>query len=112
MFPVLIIGGGGSGLTSSVLLSDLGIDSLLIERRPNASHMPKAGAHNQRSMEIFRRHDIAEDIQRAGAPAENRTRAAWKTSLGGEGPLDRRLLFSIDLNGEGEYREMYEKRQS
>jgi 2,4-dichlorophenol 6-monooxygenase len=108
-FSVLIIGGGGSGLTSSVLLSDLGIDSVLLERRATTSHMPKAGAHNQRSMEIFRRHGVADDIQRAGAPAENRMRAAWLTSLGGTGPLDRRHLFSIDLNGEGEYREMYEK---
>jgi 2,4-dichlorophenol 6-monooxygenase len=108
-FSVLIVGGGGSGLTSSLILSDLGVDSLLIERRPDTSHMPKAGAHNQRSMEIFRRHGISEDIQRAGAPAENRMRAAWMTSLGGTGHLDRRHLFSIDLNGEGEYREMYER---
>lgn len=107
--PVLIIGGGGSGLTSSILLSDLGIESLLVERRHGTSHMPKAGAHNQRTMEIFRRHDIAEQIQHIGAPAENRMRAAWRTSLGGDGELDRRFLYAIDLNGEGAYRDLYEK---
>lgn len=106
--PVLIVG-GGSGLTSSILLSDLGIDSLLIERRDATSHMPKAGAHNQRTMEIFRRHGIAADIQRIGVPAHNRQRAVWMTSLGGEDFLDRRELFSIDLNGEGSYRAMYER---
>lgn len=106
---VLIVGGGGSGLTSSILLSDLGIDSLLIERRTGTSHMPKAGAHNQRSMEIFRRHGIAADIQRIGVPAQNRQRAVWMTSLAGDEFLDRRELFSIDLNGEGSYREMYER---
>jgi 2,4-dichlorophenol 6-monooxygenase len=107
--PVLIVGAGGSGLTSSILLSDLGIESLLVERRPGTSHMPKAGAHNQRSMEIFRRHGVAQDIQRSGVPAQNRQRAVWMTSLGGDDPVERRELFSIDLNGEGSFRELYEK---
>lgn len=107
--PVLIIGGGGSGLSSSIFLSDLGVASLLIERRSSTSHMPKAGAHNQRTMEIFRRHGVAGDIQREGVPAQNRMRAVWMTSLGGDGPLERQELFSIDLNGEGEFRPLYEK---
>ncbi|KEF58692.1 uncharacterized protein A1O9_06618 [Exophiala aquamarina CBS 119918] len=106
---VLIVGGGGSGLSSSILLSDLGIDSLLIERRPATSHMPKAGAHNQRTMEIFRRHGIADQIQAIGMPAETRIRSIWLTSLGGDDELDRRELFSIDVNGEGVYREIFEK---
>lgn len=106
---VLIVGGGGSGLTSSLLLSDLGVDTLLVERHAGTSHMAKAGAHNQRSMEIFRRHGIAEEIQEEGAPAENRSRSTWMTSLGGTGALDARHLFSIDLNGAGIYREMYER---
>lgn len=106
---VLIVGGGGSGLSSSILLSDLGVDSLLIERRSSTSHMPKAGAHNQRTMEIFRRHRIADQIQAIGMPAETRTRATWLTSLGGDDVLDRRELFSIDVNGEGIFREIFEK---
>lgn len=107
--PVLIVGAGGSGLTSSILLSDLGVASLLIERRNETSHMPKAGAHNQRSMEIFRRHHIADDIQRIAVPAQNRQRAVWMTSLGGHDPVERRELYSIDLNGEGSFREIYER---
>ncbi|AEM84184.1 FAD-dependent monooxygenase [Streptomyces violaceusniger] len=106
---VLIVGGGGSGLSSSIFLSDLGVDSLLVERRPATSHMPKAGAHNQRTMEIFRRHGIAEQIQAIGAPAEARIRASWMTSLGGDDELDRKHLFSIDVNGEGIYRDIFEK---
>jgi 2,4-dichlorophenol 6-monooxygenase len=30
--PVLIVGGGGAGLTASMLLSSYGIDSLLVSR--------------------------------------------------------------------------------
>jgi 2,4-dichlorophenol 6-monooxygenase len=106
---VLIVGGGGSGLSSSIFLSDLGVDSLLVERRAGTSHMPKAGAHNQRTMEIFRRHGIADQIQAIGMPAETRIRTTWLTSLGGDDELDRRELFSLDVNGEGVFREMFER---
>jgi 2,4-dichlorophenol 6-monooxygenase len=52
--PVLIVGGGGFGLATSMFLSNLGIDSLLIERHATPSPMPKARYLNQRTMEIFR----------------------------------------------------------
>ena len=32
--PVLIVGGGGAGLTASMLLSQLGVDSLLVSALP------------------------------------------------------------------------------
>jgi 2,4-dichlorophenol 6-monooxygenase len=51
--PALIVSGGGAGLTSSILLSRLGIDSLLISRYAETSQMPKAHILNQRMMEIF-----------------------------------------------------------
>ncbi len=107
--PVLIVGGGGSGLSASIFLSDHGVESLLIERRSSTAHMPKAGAHNQRTMEIFRRHGIADQIQAIGMPAETRIRAVWLTSLGGHDELDRRRLFSLDVNGEGAFRDLFEK---
>jgi hypothetical protein len=97
---VLIVGGGGSGLSSAVQLSDLGIDSLLTERRVVTSHMPKAGAHNQGTMEIWRRHGIADQVQEIGMPPETRIRASWMASLGGDDELNRRELFTLDVNGE------------
>jgi 2,4-dichlorophenol 6-monooxygenase len=48
--PVLIVGGGGCGLSSSIFLSDLGVDHLLIERHEGTSNLPKAHYLNQRSM--------------------------------------------------------------
>ncbi len=51
---VLIAGGGPVGLTASILLSRLGITSLLVERRPGTSLHPKARGINARTMEIFR----------------------------------------------------------
>jgi 2,4-dichlorophenol 6-monooxygenase len=51
--PVLIVGGGGSGLTASMLLSQLEVDSLRVSRYPETSRIPKAHILSQRSMEIF-----------------------------------------------------------
>ena len=50
--PVLIVGGGPAGLTASILLSSLGIKSLLVERRTGGSGLPKAHIVSPRSMEI------------------------------------------------------------
>ena len=37
---VLIVGGGGAGLTASMLLSGLGIESLLVNALPTTSILP------------------------------------------------------------------------
>ncbi len=48
--PVLIVGGGPVGLTASLLLSRLGIKSLLVERHPGTAIHPKARGINARTM--------------------------------------------------------------
>lgn len=40
--PVLIVGGGPIGLTGSVLLSQFGVEHLLVNRRPATSDHPRA----------------------------------------------------------------------
>ncbi|SNT28507.1 tetracenomycin A2 monooxygenase-dioxygenase [Asanoa hainanensis] len=52
--PVLIVGAGPAGLTSSLLLSALGVDSLLVERRATSSPLPRARGVHARAMEILR----------------------------------------------------------
>jgi 2,4-dichlorophenol 6-monooxygenase len=51
--PVLIVGGGGAGLTASMLLSKLGVESLLVSALPTTSILPKAHVLSQRAMEIL-----------------------------------------------------------
>jgi len=46
----------------SIFLSNLGVDSLLVERHATSGRMPKARYLNQRTMEIFRQHGIAEVV--------------------------------------------------
>src|SRR5213596_4416482 len=99
--PVLIIGGGGCGLSSSIFLSDLGVDHLLVERHASTSHLPKAHYLNQRTMEVLRQHGVAESVYAVGTPLENFGKVRWRTSLGGDGPLDARTIFEMDGFGGG-----------
>ena len=106
--PVLICGGGGSGLSLSVFLSAQGIESMLVERHDSTSNLPKAHYLNQRTMEIFREHGIADTIYARGAPFEYMGQVAWLTSLGGDGPLDRKTIYTMDAFGGGKTAPAYE----
>jgi len=65
---VLIVGGGGAGLTCSMLLAQLGIENLLVSSLPTTSILPKAHVLNQRTMEILGDVGVAEP---AGGGAAN-----------------------------------------
>jgi 2,4-dichlorophenol 6-monooxygenase len=93
---VLVVGGGGCGLSASIMLSDLGVDHLLVERHPGTALMPKAHELNPRTMEIFAHHGVAEDVYRLGAPYEHNCAARFYTSLGGSEAWHRRLLHRED----------------
>jgi 2,4-dichlorophenol 6-monooxygenase len=106
--PVLIVGGGCTGLSASIFLHDLGVRSLLVERDAGTSTLPKAHYLNQRTMEIYALHGAAEAIYAASAPRHNHGKITWMTSLGGDGPFDRRTIGEIDIMGGGSLRETYD----
>ena len=106
--PVLIVGGGAAGLTASMLLSQLGVETLLVERHPGTSHLPKAHILNQPTMEIFREIGIADTVYERGAPHENMSRVAFATSLAGRSPLHGRLIGHVDAWGGGADTPAYE----
>src|SRR5579883_2350149 len=68
--PVLIVGGGGAGLTASALLSGLGVETLLVNAARTTSTLPKAHVLNQRAMEILTDTGAAAEIYRLGTPPE------------------------------------------
>ncbi|MEU3459130.1 FAD-dependent monooxygenase [Streptomyces sp. NPDC006733] len=105
--PVLIVGGGGSGLTASLALSGLGVSSLLVERHPGTSTLPKAHLLNARTMEVFGQLGVADDIYREGAPPQNCGAMVWLSSLGGDAPYDRKVLHRTSAYGGGELAERY-----
>jgi 2,4-dichlorophenol 6-monooxygenase len=93
---VLIVGGGACGLACASFLHDAGVNLVLVERNPGTSTFPKAHYLNARTMEILRIHNMAEEILREGTPLRNRTLMKWYTSFGGDGPLDRKVLYELD----------------
>ncbi|MCK9282706.1 MAG: FAD-dependent monooxygenase [Rhodocyclaceae bacterium] len=105
--PILICGGGGAGLTMSFILSALGVESILVERHPTTSHLPKAHYLNQRTMEILREYGLADEIYTKGSQAENMGAVAWYTSLAGDGPLDAKQIYKMDAFGGGTTAETY-----
>ncbi|MED2846250.1 FAD-dependent oxidoreductase [Bacillus toyonensis] len=69
--PVLIVGGGLSGLASALFLAKHNIRYLLIERHPSTAIHPKAGGLTLRTMELFRELGLENRIKLAGKALEN-----------------------------------------
>jgi 2,4-dichlorophenol 6-monooxygenase len=81
--PVLIVGGGGAGLTASMLLSTFGVEHLLVSSLPTTSVLPKAHVLQQRAMEVFSDLDVASEIYERGTPPENMSHSAWYLDVSG-----------------------------
>jgi len=92
--PVLIVGGGPVGLTASLMLSRLGIQSLLVERHSGTAILPKARAINARSMEMYRQLGLEQEIRAAGMDPKFGGMVLWAESLVGREiqRLDREQL--------------------
>jgi len=58
---VLIVGAGPTGLTASLLLSKLGINHVLIEKRLSVQEAPAAHVINRRTLEILRQCGLSMD---------------------------------------------------
>ncbi len=84
--PVLIVGGGGAGLTASMLLAGLGVETLLVSALPTTSILPKAHVLNMRAMEILEDVGVADEIERLSTPADAMAATAFYAGVaGGEG---------------------------
>ena len=99
--PVLIVGGGGAGLTCSMLLAQLGVESLLINSLPITSILPKAHVLNQRTMEILSDVGVAEAIYAKSTPAENMAAMGWYGGFAGPDPDYGRLIGKLETWGCG-----------
>jgi 2,4-dichlorophenol 6-monooxygenase len=98
---VLIVGGGGAGLTASMLLSQLGVKHLLVSALPTTSILPKAHVLNQKTMEILTDVGVAEEIYAKGTPAENMRAMGWYAGLAGPDPDFGRRIAQIECWGDG-----------
>lgn len=88
--PVLISGGGPVGLAASLLLSQHGVRSLLVERHPATALTPKARGINARTMEIFRQSGIDAAVRQAGLAEGGTGLIVWTETLAGR-EIERRV---------------------
>lgn len=98
--PVLIVGGGGAGLTASMLLSKLGVESLLVNSLPTTSVLPKAHILNQRAMEIMSDTGVSESIYEVGTPPGQFAYTAVYAGFSGHERAGKRLA-KIECWGNG-----------
>jgi len=82
--PVLIVGGGPVGLTLAIDLARRGQRVLLVEQRTGPSEHPKATLLGSRSMELFRRWGLDEEIFAAAIPNEHPYYIVFTTRLAGQ----------------------------
>src|ERR1700757_2665249 len=90
--PVLIVGGGPTGLMASILLGRAGVANLLVERHPSTSLFPKATRLNTRTMEILRALGMEPEVRSRAQPVGN-----LPLMLGGES-LRAPVRFRIDVD--------------
>jgi 2,4-dichlorophenol 6-monooxygenase len=99
--PVLIVGGGGAGLTASMLLARQGVEHLLVSARPQTSDLPKAHILNQRAMEVLDDVGVADAIAQRSTPAGQMAATAYYAGFAGPGPDYGRRLARLESWGAG-----------
>jgi len=68
--PVLVVGAGPAGLTAAGALARLGVQTLIVERRPELSSLPRATSVSTRSMELFRSWGLEDEVRAGGVDVE------------------------------------------
>jgi len=80
---VLIAGAGPVGLTLAHELERHGVETLLVERNAGTTQHPKMDITNGRSMELFRRLGIADDLRARAVPSDHPMKVTWATGAAG-----------------------------
>ncbi len=79
---VLVVGAGPVGLLTALLLEKVGIDYMVVERRPTLHTAPQAHVISSRSLEILRSIGISDmPIREAGASPADTSNIRWVDAL-------------------------------
>jgi putative polyketide hydroxylase len=68
--PVVIAGAGPAGLAAAISLARLGVETMLVERRPELSSLPRATVVSLRSMELIRSWGVEDAVLAGGVDVE------------------------------------------
>lgn len=93
---VIIAGGGPVGLLLARILSFHGVRSTLFERNETTTKWPKMDLTNARSMELFRKLGLADDLRRQGVPPDVDQNVLISTGLSADRPLTMWELPGVD----------------
>jgi 2-polyprenyl-6-methoxyphenol hydroxylase-like FAD-dependent oxidoreductase len=77
---VLVVGAGPAGVVTALLLGDLGVDTVVVDRRTEVSDLPRARGIHARATEVLRQLGIEDDMVAASLPIDPRMEV--RTSLG------------------------------
>jgi 2-polyprenyl-6-methoxyphenol hydroxylase-like FAD-dependent oxidoreductase len=102
--PVLIAGGGITGLTAALFLLQHGIRPMVVEQHGGTSIHPRARGFDMRTMELFRELGVDEAIREAGkalAPAWGMLSGATLTGALGERSPERKAPMSHPVQQPG-----------
>jgi len=80
---VIIVGAGPVGMTLACELARRNISAMLVERNATTTRHPKMDITNARSMELFRRLGLADELRKVGVPQTNNFDVSWITTLSG-----------------------------
>lgn len=58
-------------------------------------------------MEIYRQHGVSEAIYQEASPQQNMCQMLWQSSLGGDGPFDKKIIGSLQAFGGYEGTELH-----
>jgi 2-polyprenyl-6-methoxyphenol hydroxylase-like FAD-dependent oxidoreductase len=94
---VMIVGAGPVGLTLAIDLGRRGVRCVLVERLTAPARFPKMERCNARTMEHYRRIGIAEEVRRAGYPADGSMDVCVVTRLT-DPPLVRLAYPSVEAS--------------
>lgn len=88
---VVIVGAGPTGAVTALLLGDLGIDCLVIDKRTEISPLPRARGIHARASEILRQLRVEQDMTTAALPIRPQMQV--------RGPLDQPPAATIPTGG-------------
>lgn len=81
--PVLVVGAGPAGLTTTALLATYGVRTLTITKYQGTANSPRAHITNQRTMEVFRDLGIEGRVLALATPNALMSNNVWATSFAG-----------------------------
>lgn len=93
--PVLIAGGGPVGMTLALELARRGIRSMVVERNESTTTHPKMDITNGRSMELFRRLGLIDELRAVAVAPDHPFDVSWITSFAGH-ELHRFRYATVD----------------